>query len=87
MLFSPEQMLGQKYELLPPWSAVDSGKANGPAGKPKADFTWRCRAAVATDTGGARLESGQEVPEIPLQESSGLLWAWADASPRGTLSV
>ncbi|CBJ28402.1 hypothetical protein Esi_0104_0073 [Ectocarpus siliculosus] len=75
------EMLGREYELLPP---------DGVADKPTSLETraWRCRSIVAPDDGPdeekpSRSSTVAAAEEVPVRESSGLLWAWPDTSPKG----
>ncbi|CAM9258317.1 unnamed protein product [Ectocarpus sp. 8 AP-2014] len=75
------EMLGREYELLPP---------EGVADKPTNLETraWRCRSIVAPDDGPdeekpSRSSTVAAAEEVPVRESSGLLWAWPDTSPEG----
>ncbi|CAN0271597.1 unnamed protein product, partial [Ectocarpus sp. 13 AM-2016] len=74
-------MLGREYELLPP-----EGRADNPTRFETR--AWRCRSIVAPDDGPdeekpSRSSIVAAAEEVPVRESSGLLWAWPDTSPEG----
>ncbi|CAN0328331.1 unnamed protein product, partial [Ectocarpus fasciculatus] len=75
------EMLGREYELLPPEGGTD---------KPTSLETraWRCRSMASPDGGPGQEGEGLSrsptaAAEVPVKESSGLLWAWPDTSPAG----
>lgn len=79
------QILGRTYELRPP-----------PHGPPAAhtaarteDGSWSCHAVVdaaSRDAERSKTSAASAIAvELPVRESSGLLWAWPDASPEGEL--
>lgn len=80
-------MLGQEYELLPRPLPLEEL-----AGTSAADSAWSCRtvvspAAAAAAAAGRSEDALETAIEIPLRESSGLLWMWPDPSPEGETPV
>ena len=79
-------MLDQEYELRP--------RPRPPAGLAGAagttDSAWSCRPvgsssfdAAGRTPGGGDGDALEPALDIPLRESSGLLWMWPDPSPEG----
>ena len=74
-------MLGQEYELLPRRLPLE-----GPVGAGNTDCAWSCHAVGSSAAAGRRGGDGDALEpgrDIPLRESSGLLWMWPDPSPEG----
>lgn len=87
-------MLGQEYELLPRPLPPLEGLAGRGAGSTDSstDGKWSCRAVGSSSAAAGRRDGGdgnalEPAVDIPLRESSGLLWMWPDPSPEGVRPV
>lgn len=78
-------MLGREYELLPVPPGRPAGQATGLEG------AWVCQAVRDPDDSDRKQDRGSVGPiakaEVPVRESSGLVWAWPDTSPEGELPL
>lgn len=78
-------MLGREYELLP----VPPGRPAGQA--TSLESAWVCQAVGDPDDSSREQGRGSAGPiarvDVPVRESSGLVWAWPDTSPEGGLPL